>query len=798
MKLTVNDLLPEKGIDKSELTKKTYVGIDFGTSTSVVTVSHMDDQDEIRTEILWINQKESDGTPSSGEKIPTVIACKNDTILVGKGAAELKYDLVPGKDVFHSFKMELGTDLGANYSESLLNNGNEWDILNAKDATRVFLRYLKIQIDEYVTNKKWPKDIQYTVTIPASFEANQRKDLVECLNANQMQVSSQCLIDEPNAAFLSYLDEISKDGSSIKFDENDNKVLVFDFGAGTCDISIIDVGSDRKGIFFRNVSISRFEKLGGNDLDRLIVQDVLLPQLLEENDISEKAIRTKVWNRTIIPALMKPAEELKIQVCKGIEILSYNYELPEDIHKETKVDLDSPITIETNKRVFTLTRPSITYRQFTKLMKKITSSDMHRFDAKVKGQDEFISIFNPIQTALKKAELEDYDIDQVLLIGGSSKNPYIQAALKEFFPESEILIPSDTQTQVARGASIHSLFYNGLNKNIISPITSEAILILAKNNAVEVIVPAGAEIPTDLISCDKLYVDNEGQKVVEIPICIGSPNKMLFNLELIATNNGFQKDQPILLQMEISPDKLLHIRATSGMDQVIVEAINPFANKELTTRERAVLEAERVFNNKVADNKGITTKENYLELYRLLLVKDQWFKAAELLEEMVEIHPDSYWFNAIGLNYSRAGHADKAIEYYKKSYDADPQPYNAFNLGHSYKNKDDSKFELYLTKAIELKAEYPHAMFELGRFKYAKGKIDDGRALAEGAFKIWEMKYKADSLDQSDIGWFSSCAEFLGHEELAEEVWQITTQEENNELFNRDNLARSENSDNPF
>ena len=98
-----------------------------------------------------------------------------------------------------------------------------------------------------------------------------------------MMVDKQALIDEPNSAFLSYVSDPELKSEISILEDYPTNILVFDFGAGTCDISIIEVGYSSKGFYSKNLSISRFEALGGNDIDKMIAKDILLPQFLKEN-----------------------------------------------------------------------------------------------------------------------------------------------------------------------------------------------------------------------------------------------------------------------------------------------------------------------------------------------------------------------------------------------------------------------------------------------------------------------------------------------------------------------------------
>jgi molecular chaperone DnaK len=75
--------------------------------------------------------------------------------LVGKGAADLKYQLKKGVNVWYSFKMELGEDLGSKYYNSELDRNSTLPILNPKDAAKVFFQYLKAQIDRYIRDKQF-------------------------------------------------------------------------------------------------------------------------------------------------------------------------------------------------------------------------------------------------------------------------------------------------------------------------------------------------------------------------------------------------------------------------------------------------------------------------------------------------------------------------------------------------------------------------------------------------------------------------------------------------------------------
>src|SRR5690554_3865930 len=111
--INIKSLLPALrntlvGRPATDIFNTTFIGIDFGTSTTVVSVATIDKETkEILTTPIWLNQKLYDGAIMSSEKIPTVIAWHSQQLLVGRGAADLKYQLKKGVNVWYSFKMEL-------------------------------------------------------------------------------------------------------------------------------------------------------------------------------------------------------------------------------------------------------------------------------------------------------------------------------------------------------------------------------------------------------------------------------------------------------------------------------------------------------------------------------------------------------------------------------------------------------------------------------------------------------------------------------------------------------------------
>ena len=772
-------------------TKATFVGIDFGTSTTVVSIASKENGEEkIKTLPIKLTQILEDGTIYQSEKLPSVIAWYNGRLLVGEGASNLKYTLTKGKNIWFSFKMEIGEDLGAKYYNSEVGGMEGVKIRNPKDCVRVFFMYLNMLIKKYCQDNGLSDNIMYAVSIPASFEANQRKELMEALETNGMNISKQSLIDEPNAAFISYiLDSEESEKPLLISPHYNSKVLVFDFGGGTCDISILEIGKSTNGLYSKNVAISKFTKLGGDDVDRYITFKYILPRFFEANNVSEDDFRTKE-RQYIATQLYKVSERLKILLCKKISNQMYKLEIPDYIKSSSdKESISIPVSVETKKGLLIQSEFFLSTKELVEVMSVFMKSS--RIPTSIKGQEEYNNIFMPIESAIKKANVCRSEIDYVLLIGGSAQNPFIQEALMKHFDDSEILVPQDLQTHVSKGAAIHSLLMNGMNKCIIQPITSEPIFVITKDTTNKVLIPAGTTIPCDTVVIDDLMPTKDHQEAIELPICVGNENKMLFNLK-ITRDGGFLTTAQVTLALEITADKLLLAKAHCMGVSCMVEPQNPFANKELSTEERIVLRAEREANIETERNGGIPTKKCLISLRKAYEDAGNDFKAAETLEQQNEIYPNPEDYNLIGVYYHNSGNKDKAIDFFERALDHNPNNYwPNFNLGNTLFYKDSKRSRQYLNKAYELNPSEPCINILLGRLDKREGKEAEAKEKFQIAYERYEQKWRAKSLNKSDYGWFASVAEELGKKDKAYEIRSAQPKIEQTTYYDEENLTQT-------
>lgn len=790
--LTIQSMLSNSSTSREIVKGKTFVGIDFGTSTTVVSIAtYNPDTKKIKVEPIRLQQLLPNGVHYQSEKLPSVIAWYNKCILVGEGASELKYKLKKGKNIWYSFKMEIGEDLGAKYYESEVANMEPLKIRNPKDCVRVFFMYLKMLISRYYEKKGISTNISYAISIPASFEANQRKELMEALGKNDMIVSRQSLIDEPNAAFISYVNDSQETEKPMTISPLYNpKVLVFDFGGGTCDISVLEIGKSANGLYSKNLSISKFTKLGGDDIDRYLTYKYLLPRFLEYNNTTIDKFRSPEI-KFIASQLYKVAERLKIQICRELAVMTYNFTIPSCKDSDKKNSLSTEVVVDTGKTMLKQEDFYLTNKELTDAMKVFLNNS--RIPTKIKGQEDYNNIYIPIKSAIEKANISLDELDYVLLIGGSAQNPFIQEELHKYFDGSEILVPQDLQTHVSKGAAIHSLLMNGMNKCIIQPITSEPIIVITKdlyNN--KVLIPAGTTIPSDVAIIDDLVPSKENQDTIELPICVGNSSKMLFNLKI--TNDGkiFPLGTPIKLALELTADKLLVAQASCMGVNCMVEPCNPFANKELTTEERIVLVAERQANLEASHNCGVPTKQSLVNLRIAYQKAGNNFRAAETYEQQIELYPSPNSYNEIGVLYFAAGNLKKAIEYYERALCNNPEEFHPmFNLGQALMNSDPERAEKLLRKTHQLDPNHCPSLIELAVIEERNGNKTNARELYQEAYDKLCKRWKTDSLRDFEYSWLSFAADSLGLHDVASEVRQSEPRITQESYYNVDNLTRT-------
>lgn len=769
--LTLATLLP-KLTDNNNVSPRTFIGIDFGTSTSVASYSIIGDPREpLVVDTIPCLQQLDNGTHES-YLVPTAIAWYRNQLLIGAGAHQIKHRLQLGRNIWYSFKMELGTDLGPRYYNSDLGAQHPLTTIeNPVDAATLFFKFLKTHIEHYIQERGLPQQISYAVSIPAAFEANQRRDLLKALRQAGISIENQALIDEPNAAFLNYLSEYTRDNpQSYQIPENSPlKIMVFDFGAGTCDISVLEIGKSNNCFYSKNLSISRFEPLGGNDIDKAIARKILLPQILANNDLTLDDFLSPDINKRIIPALLGPAETLKINLCKRVAVNMVSNRLPSLATSDERQQVQGIPDIVLPKRILKVGAVSLSYREFADLMEPFLDPESS-FDHYEEDQST-ISVFSLIHSALDKADLSPDDLDMLLMVGGSSQNPYVQDALAKTLPQVEIERPADMRSHVSKGAAIHAQLLHGYGVNIIHPITSEPVLYLTRDNKLQMLVPPGTGIPYPSVELLPLRVAEDQQNTIEIPIFVSTVDKLLHVIRLHSPSpNGFKLGTIVKLTVEITPDKLIKVKAAVGEQVSTCEYMNPFANYPVSRAERRILEIQKKANEEAAQygRPSVATLLKLAEAYAQAGKHDRAGETYQLIQQMT---PDRRYETSICYHYSLAGRDKLSRKWAEIAYKKTPNASNAFNLALDVKNSDEVMYQRLMEESLQRDPDACYTLLTYGQF--LKGKNNErGQTMIEKAYHLMLEAFDDENLSKDDYSRLINAARLMSDQATIRRVEQ--------------------------
>ena len=780
------------------LKEKTFVGIDFGTSTSAVSyVCLSDDEKTLQMISMPIKQYDDIGREIKNSLVSSCIAWTGSDLLIGQGASMLKSQLIQGKNIWSSFKMKLGVDLGNIYYNSDLSGDDvPTKIQKPQHAAVVFFKYLRKQVEAFIDENDLPRDITYSVSVPASFEANQRLDLTRALHESGIDVADYGIIDEPNAAFVSYLMETLKVGKGIVEGLLDGrkKLMVFDFGAGTCDISILEIIGSTNKLQSRNLAISQFHALGGDNIDRQIVREVLLKQLYKQNNISEDTFSSTQLTEVIIPKLQGAAEGLKIQCCKYIANNWNGSDITPFVDNGSSVTGKSIKPFIIDDKEFSLDNPHISYSEFSEIMLPFVDSGLVDEFAITRNVD-MINIFEPIFSALDKAELEKDELDMILFIGGSALNPYVQSAIQKYFGRFvEAVLLRDIRLPVSQGAAINSLVVNGLGREFLKPIVSEAIYVLTSNAGLQMLIPAGTEIPSAEIVYEGLKVREDGQRIIELPFCVTSEDKLLSVIEVKSPESeAFTIDDKIILTCLIDSNKLLKVRAKVGDKVVTTTIINPLANVELTSEETAMLVARQQLYFDASTNYGRPSIENMIQYAYACEEAQNHILCAEAFEAVERLDSDRNFATSICYHYSRAGKRSLSNKWAEIAHKRRPSAVSAFNLGLTKRSENKlDEYAKYMQESLQINPNYVAALESYGHFLVDQGK-PNGIQMVEVAFKIMSERFRIKELEENDIYRLKRAARTVGRDDIAEEVDALEDSLSTKIKYRSENLAESKN-----
>ncbi len=504
------------------------IGIDLGTTNSCVAVMEGGEATVIT------NAEGARTTPS------VVAFTKGGERLVGQVA---KRQAITNPDTVSSIKRDMGTN------KKVAIGGKEY---SPQEISAMILQKLKADAEAYLGEQV----TQAVITVPAYFSDAQRQATKDAGKIAGLEVLR--IINEPTAAALAY--GMDKD--------SDQKIMVYDLGGGTFDVSILEIGDGVVEV----LATSGNNRLGGDDFDERII-GYLADEFQKENGIDLRQ------DKMALQRLKEAAEKAKIELSG---VTTSNINLP-----FITADASGPKHLD-----ITLTRA-----KFDELTHDLVEATM-----------------GPARQALSDAGLSASQVDKVLLVGGSSRIPAVQEAVKKLIGKEphKGINPDEC---VAIGAAIQAGVLGGdVSGLVLLDVTPLSLGIETLGGVFTKLIERNTTIPAKKSQVFSTAAD--GQTSVEVHVLQGERemaayNKTLGKFQLTGIPAAPRGVPQIEVTFDIDANGIVHVSAkdlgTGNEQQITITASTNLSDEEI---DKAVKEAERFAEEDKKNKESVDVRNN--------------------------------------------------------------------------------------------------------------------------------------------------------------------------------------------